>query len=798
MLEAIGDGFLPVQQRVIEWPMSTVVGSEIRLVRKLPSGPMEAGTGIILSRAGVVVGDSDGNAAPGTHARSHEPIRIWTLNELVTIPPRARSLSTHAFEIVGQFGERIVFQTQRERLHLAFASQPLALQPHGPRWRSHDPRGPYIGVPRIEAKGVSALEVCLPGGRWTPLRHHGGMFDLTLEDAPRSGGLRFRAGSKEARLQLDILPAGTHHRLEPPARDGSRLFLVSSPRLAELRLRRAEHDTVIATVDGCGQDEIRLKLPPTEHRQDYAVELVYLDCPTGVSVPVVDVRRHFDLISGDRVFALGAERERGPTVERFLARLSTVRGVGVEPGTRVSVMVCSAGRWRSGAQHASFDGWIADRSGDVELPLQDLIDSLEPCPTHELIVHVAGALASRFRLTIRDSYFLPEPCGHEPYTKLLPGCALTGALEWRWVPAAQPWDGWRAAPMIELDGGWIPPAVDAPPGGILAAPFDRVRRVGQVRFLEDRSGREVLDDLGRRLIGPDGLSAATLRAELAASKPRRDRLRAMIEALAMFGAGDALEVTRLAGLDGALPAWMAMRSDAGPATGFQHDTLRAIPIGAWWRAVAAAQDDSGQLPALTVPEGPLLLVVLLWAGLPGASEHRQQIADAAARFASCRPLRRATRGEAGAGPVTLADFSERLDLLLEDWRRGDRTALHDLTITPSLRRRLEGEAIRENVHPDVLGLLGAHSPEVHRFFLAPLALGALAARVVLDPRLAPAARGELRAELLEQRHLRAWRRCEPLVGALYLYSLCRHWSDLRSACVTGDALRELIVAMEVA
>lgn len=798
MLEATGDAFLPVQQRAIEWPMSTVVGSEIRLIRRQVSGTTETGTGIILSRTGVVVGDSDGNAAPGTHARSDEPIRIWTLNELVAIPPGARSLSTHAFEITGQLGERIVFQTQQEKLQLAFASQPLALQPRGPRWRSHDPRGPYIGVPRIEAKGVSALEVCLPGGRRTPLRHHGGVFDLTLEDAPRSGGLRFRSGGKEAVLRLDILPSGTRHRLEPPARDGSRLLLVSSPRLAELRLRRAEHDAVIATVDARGQGEIRLKLPPTEHRQDYAVELVYLDSPAGIFVPVVDVRRHFDLIVGDRVFALGAERERGPTMQRSLARLATVRGVGVEPGTLVSVMVRSAGRWRSGAQHPSFDGWAADRSGEVELPLQDLIDDLEPCTTHELIVNVAGALTSRFHFTVTDSHFLREPCHDGPYTELLPGCALTGALEWRWVAAAQPWDGWRAAPMIETDGGWVPPAVDAPPGGILAAPFDSTRRVGQVRFLEDLSGREVLDELGRRLIAPDGLSVTALRAELAASPARRDRLRAMIETLAMFGAGDALEPTRLARLDGALPAWLAMRSDAGLPAGFQLDTLRAIPIGAWWRAVAAAQDDSGPLPALTVPEGPLLLVALLRAGLPGAGEHRQQIADAAARFASCRPLRSATRGEAGAGPVTLADFCERLIVLLEDWRRGDRTALHDLTIAPSLRRRLDGEAIRDNVHPDVLALLGTHSPEVHRFFLAPLALGALAARVVLDPRLTPAARGELRAELLEPRQLRAWRRCEPLVGALYLYSLCRHWSDLCSACGSGDALREVIAAMEVA
>src|SRR5262249_32698520 len=150
-----------------------------------------------------------------------------------------------------------------------------------------------------------------------------------------------------------------------------------------------------------------------------------------------------------------------------------------------------------------------------------------------------------------------------------------------------------------------------------------------------------------------GPSLTTLRGEFDSGKARRERLADAIENLAVFGADDALDVPRLSKHDGALIAWLEMRPVKARMTTTEPNVLRAIPIGAWWRAVAAALDDSGQLPAPAVPEDLLLLTVLISAGLPVANEHRRLAATIAERLVSCRPLRSATRAEAGAGPVAL-------------------------------------------------------------------------------------------------------------------------------------------------
>ncbi len=793
VLEASGDSFKPVQQPAIEWPLSLAAGAELQLCQRLMTRVVEVKTGVKIRKADVAVGDAAGNVEIGTHARAGEPVRIWTRDELTTLPPDATQLSPHTFGIIGKLEQVIHFSTPRRRFSLGFQSVPLALDASGKRW---EPDGPHIGVPRIAAAGISELEVCLPGGRWVSLTRHAGMFDLPLEDVAQRHRLRFRAGNKTDWVNLKILPSDTQHKLELPASDGSRCLLVSSSQLASVVVRRLDDNVVVATADAGQHDELCVKLPPIERRQQYVAELIYPGCPVPIPAPVLDVRRHFDLVLGATVLALGPEHHRGPTVHRALARLGTVSGIGVERESHVAVLVCSAGRRGRSDQRRMFDGWIADRSGNVTIPLCDVVDDLELDTTHEVSVR-AGALA-RFCFTIKDSYFVREPQNDEPYAELLPYCTLGRAPEWRWIPATEPWRCWRGAPMVETPGGWVPPPLDIPAGGILAAPFDGDRRVGHVRLIPDSAGAAILDPLGGDLDVKAGPSLATLRAEFDGDKARRERLAELIENVAVFDADDALDVPRLAKHDGALVAWLAMRPVQAQTTATEPHVLRAIPIGAWWRAVAAALDDYGQLPALDVPEEWLLLAVLISAGLPVASEHRGLAATLVERLASCRPVRRATRTEAGTSPVALTDLAERLPLLLEDWRRGDKVTLHDLTISPSLHHRLQGRAIHDSVHRDVLALINAQACDTERFFLTPLALGALAARVVLDPGLSREARGELRTQLLEQRQLRVWQRCEPLVGALYLYSLCRLWSDLHATCPTAEALRKLILEMEVA
>ena len=193
VLEASGDSFRPVQQPAIEWPLSLAAGAELQLCQRLMTRVVEVKTGVKIRNADVAVGDAAGNAEIGTRARAGEPVRIWTRDELSAIPPDATQLSPHAFEIVGKLEQVIFFSTPRRRFSLGFLSEPLALEALGKRW---EPRGPHIGVPRIAAVGISALEVHLQGDGWASLVSRAGVFDLPLEDAARRCRLRFRAGNK--------------------------------------------------------------------------------------------------------------------------------------------------------------------------------------------------------------------------------------------------------------------------------------------------------------------------------------------------------------------------------------------------------------------------------------------------------------------------------------------------------------------------------------------------------------------------------------------------------------------------
>jgi hypothetical protein len=86
---------------------------------------------------------------------------------------------------------------------------------------------------------------------------------------------------------------------------------------------------------------------------------------------------------------------------------------------------------------------------------------------------------------------------------------------------------------------------------------------------------------------------------------------------------------------------------------------------------------------------------------------------------------------------------------------------------------------------------------MEHFVEAPLALASAAARTTLDPSLSGSQRRLLRSLVYAQRQVRAWHRFEPLVGALYAFSLCAYWMSMRTALSSPAEARSHIEQIEV-
>ncbi len=628
------DGAFFVSRTPTSWPLWATAGRDMCLVRRTLQGVSEFETGVCVPDPGpVAVFGPDGELVVGRTLGSATRYRLYFVDGPQDLegPVTMRGLR-HA-EVEGAVGEVVRATVLGEEVDFVFVDRPLRLDVRGTRWQSGDRKGPYIGPPAVCV--LDSGDVCARVNGGPERKLAGGPVDYRLPDIDDAGRVRLslRAGPATGQAAFWMVPGDTRYAWGALETGGGRRLTVSSRGLLGIRVldetgRELEHV--------CGREVVGLLLSACAEDRFYMLELCYQS--TTVRAPLADIRRRFAINLGSDMIPLG--RSGAPVrLERNVARLAALTGCGHPASRPIAIKVHSSNRGRRFEQWRKLPLMHTNEDGDFRLPLDGLIDELDNCARHEIILE---ALDDRVRWTfeIDDTHFHAEPSEGEPYGACLPGCQIRGVPTWRWVPAARQWERPMEAAMIgSAADGWAPPPMPPVPGGALAAPFDGSVRLAYVRYVAGPPVPDTEETLVRALSDRDGLTSRLLRQEFSRDQESRKRLTESLANLAFFSAGESLKMTRLARLDGAPLVYAAVRHAAHAITHLRD--LRAVPLGAWLRVAEALVEDTLEwvphLSALDVSELPIVTCALHHAGLPVPTSHMPAV-NAVAALAEDLPV----------------------------------------------------------------------------------------------------------------------------------------------------------------
>lgn len=784
--DAVGDSLRPTAPQT--WPLHDVAGRDLLLVKRSLSGAVEVPIGVTIPAPAYLIADRSGRISSGEQVTAGVGARVWFARPTSIVRGDARPLGDNVFEL-GSADGAVIFQSELGEIELTMLPEAIDFQLLGRRWESGGRQGPFLGMPSIRSSSNQTLRVLVAGKEVGVVKRGSGQ-PLALPDVAASYVAEIQGAGVSTRARFAVLPTETSYRMTSPTRTGARDLMLVVPGLVGARVLDDDGRELAATVEVHDDGVATLELPPSEETRRCTCELRFAHDRI-VKAPLFDVRRRIELDLGQRVVALRQTGAESLRLELALARYGLLRLSGFESGEAIEVRVRSSNRGLRHDVTRHLAPVRCDDDGQATLSLDDIVADLEPCHAHQLRFTVER---QQWCIDLDDTVFAHEPESGAPYGALLPESRLhTSALTWRWLPAARQWEDVRELDMVRTADGWSPPIVALPEGGILAAPFDGERRAGYVRFLPGAPVPETEpDELVRALAEPHGLSLAVLRREFARGKEARSRLAEALTSLAELDAPGSLRLAHIAETDGALLAYIALTSDGL----IEPRMLRGVPAGAWLRACEAVLDDRGEwLPALRcrLPEDLLLIALLASAGLPVGPANQGDVATAGV-IAGILPDLRRVGTEPGeidvCSPTSLLDYGARLGGILDDWRLGYRR---------ELREREVDRGLRQHCRPlsAVAAYLDRKLSGVTHLVEAPVALATAAARVVLDLSLGAEQRGALRAELLNRRHARAWELFEPLVGALYLFSLAALWSDFRKQYPEPERARRFLALAEV-